>query len=191
NTLKNDSLSFNLKLSDKDATNQLDLYGLIEFGTDTLAKVSILPSDVIIDNSVWKIEDQVRFKFDEKRTIIEGFELSNTNQMIAINGAISASPDDMLEVVIENLRLTSLSQLTNGFGVNLNGVLNGNARMASIFGKLDIESNITIDSLKYNNTEIGFLDIGSVYNKKNNNINIEATISKHIEKTKEIQDGGD
>jgi hypothetical protein len=186
NTLKNDSLSFNLKLSDKDATNQLDLYGLIEFGTDTLAKVSILPSDVIIDNSVWKIEDQVRFKFEEKRTIIEGFELSNTNQMIAINGAISASPDDMLEVVIENLRLTSLSQLTKGFGVNLNGVLNGNARMASILGKPDIESNITIDSLKYNNTEIGFLDMGSVYNNEKNNINIEATISKNNKKTTEI-----
>lgn len=187
NTLKNDSLSFNLKLSDKDATNQLDLYGLIEFGTDTLAKVSILPSDVIIDNSVWKIEDKVRFKFEENRTIIEGFELSNTNQMIAINGAISSSQDDMLEVVIENLRLASLSQLTKGFGVNLNGVLNGSAQMASILGKPDIESKITIDSLKYNNTEIGFLDMGSVYNNENNNINIAATISKNNKKTTEIK----
>lgn len=186
NTLMNDSLTFNLKLSDKDATNQLDLYGLVEFGKDTLAKVSILPSDVIIDNSVWKIEDKVRFKFEEKRTIIEGFELSNTNQMVAINGAISASEEDKLEVVIENLRLTSLSQLTKGFGVNLNGILNGTANMAAILGKPDIESNITIDSLKYNTTEVGFLDMSSVYNNEKNNINVEATINKNNKKTTEI-----
>src|SRR5690606_11341307 len=41
NTLKSDSLTFNIKLSDKDAVNQLDLYGLVEFGSDTLAKLSL------------------------------------------------------------------------------------------------------------------------------------------------------
>lgn len=186
NTVQNDSLSFNVKLSDKDAVNQLDLYGLVEFGTDTLAKLSLLPSDVIIDNAIWKIEDEVRIKFEGNKTIIEGFELSNAAQLIAINGAISASDDDLLEVVIENLRMTSLSQLTKGFGINLNGIMNGSASMSGILGTPDLESDITIDSLQYNNTLIGFLQMASVYDNDANNIKVDASISKNDKKTTDI-----
>src|SRR5581483_1703778 len=47
NFLKKDSLNFNVKLADKDATNQLDLYGLVRFAQDTTARLEVLPSDVI------------------------------------------------------------------------------------------------------------------------------------------------
>ena len=49
NIFRNDSLSLNIKLSDKDATNQLDLNGLVEFDTKDFASLSLLPSDVIIN----------------------------------------------------------------------------------------------------------------------------------------------
>jgi hypothetical protein len=187
NTLRNDSLSFNVKLADKDATNQLDLYGLVEFGTDTLAKLSLLPSDVIIDNQVWKIQDKVRIKFEDTRTIIDNFELSSNKQLIAINGAISKSPDDDLEVVIKDLKMTSLSQLTKGFGVNLNGRMNGQAHLSAILGTPNIKSDITIDSLKYNNTDIGDLKLASVYNNQNNKVDVDATIFKNGNKTMDIK----
>lgn len=187
NTLKNDSLSFNVKLSDKDATNQLDLYGLVQFGTDTLARLSLLPSDVIIDNQVWKIRDQVRIKFDDNRTLIEGFELSSNNQLIAVNGAISAAEEDRLEVVIEALKMTSLSQLTKGFGVNLNGTMNGTANLSALLGTPKIQSDVTIDSLKYNATQIGDLKLASTYNNFTNKIDVDAIIFKNGSKSMDVK----
>ncbi|MBK0383140.1 translocation/assembly module TamB domain-containing protein [Pedobacter sp. SD-b] len=187
NTLKNDSLTFNVKLADKDAINQLDLYGLVEFGTDTLAKLSLLPSDVIIDNQVWKIQDKVRIKFEDSRTIIDNFELSSNKQLIAVNGAISKSPDDDLEVVIKDLRMASLSQLTKGFGVNLSGTMNGQAHLSAILGTPNIKSDITVDSLKYNSTDVGNLKLASVYNNENNKVDIDATIFKNNSKTMDIK----
>ncbi|MBU2046767.1 MAG: translocation/assembly module TamB, partial [Bacteroidetes bacterium] len=187
NTLKNDSLSFNIKLSDKDATNQLDLYGLVEFGTDTLAKVSLLPSDIIIDNQVWKLQDQVRLKFGDNKTIIENFELSNNQQLIAVNGAISTSENDGLEVVIQNLDMTSLSQLTKGFGVNLTGKMNGTASLSAILGTPNIKSDFNIDSLSYNETEIGQLKIASTYNNLTQKIDVDAMIFKNDLKTMDIK----
>ncbi len=187
NTLRNDSLSFNVKLSDKDAVNQLDLYGLVEFGKDTLAKVSLLPSDVIIDNQVWKLKDQVRIKFDDHKTIIDNFELSNEEQLVAVNGAISSNADDALEVVIENLKMTSLSQLTKSFGVNLNGTMNGKANLSAILGTPNIQSDITIDSLEYNNTEIGDLKMASTYNNFSNKVDVDAQIYKNGSKTMDVK----
>ncbi|MBC7655383.1 MAG: translocation/assembly module TamB domain-containing protein, partial [Oligoflexus sp.] len=187
NTLKNDSLSFNVKLSDKDAVNQLDLYGLVEFGTDTLAKISLLPSDVIIDNQVWKIQDKVRIKFEDNRTIIDNFELSSDKQLIAVNGSISKNPTDKLEVVIKDLKMVSLSQLTKGFGVNLNGTMNGEAHLSSILGTPNIQSDITIDSLKYNKTAVGNLKLATVYDNQNNKVDVDATIFKDDSKTMDIK----
>ncbi|MEO5911026.1 MAG: translocation/assembly module TamB domain-containing protein [Pelobium sp.] len=187
NTLKNDSLTFNVKLSDKDAVNQLDLYGLVEFDTDTLAKLSLLPSDLIIDNQVWKIKDQVGIKFEKDETIIDNFELSSEDQLVAINGAISKSIDDGLEVVIENLRMSSLTQLTKTFGVSLSGTMNGTANLSAILGTPEIKSEVTIDSLKYNQTSIGDLTIASNYNNSTNKIDVDAVIFKNKIKTMDIK----
>lgn len=187
NTLKNDSLSFNVKLSDKDAVNQLDLYGLVKFGKDTLAQVSLLPSDVIIDNQIWKIKDQVKLKFDTSKTVIDNFELSNDKQLVAVNGAISASDADGLEVVVKDLNMTSLSQLTKGFGVNLKGNMNGTANLSAILGTPNIQSDFTIDSLSYNKTKVGTLNIASTYNNQTDKVDVNATIYKNQLKTMDIK----
>src|SRR5205814_7159044 len=86
NFLKKDSLNFNVKLSDKNATNQLDLYGLVEFSKDTTAQLKLLPSDIILEHKVWKLEDQVSFKFfNGGRTQIIGFGISNQLQKVKID----------------------------------------------------------------------------------------------------------
>ncbi|HEY9195682.1 MAG TPA: translocation/assembly module TamB, partial [Mucilaginibacter sp.] len=82
NFLKNDSLNFNIKLSDKNAVNQLDLYGLVEFGRDTTAKLKLLPSDVILEHEKWKIQEQVRIRLLDGKTQVSGFELSNGIQKV-------------------------------------------------------------------------------------------------------------
>lgn len=187
NTLKNDSLSFNVKLSDKDAVNQLDLYGLVKFGRDTLAQVSLLPSDVIIDNQIWKIKDQVKLKFDTSKTVIDNFELSNDQQLVAVNGAISNSNTDGLEVVVKNLNMSSLSQITKGFGVNLKGTMNGSANLSAILGTPNIQSDFTIDSLSYNKTKVGTLNIASTYNNQTDKVEVQATIFKDQLKTMDIK----
>lgn len=186
NTLKNDSLTFNVKLSDKDAINQLDLYGLVKFGVDTLAQLSLLPSDVIIDNQIWKIQDQVKIKFENSRTIIENFELSSKDQLIAINGAISKNETDGLEVVIKNFKMASLSQVTKAYGVDLSGTINGTANLNGILGTPNLKSDLSIDSLTYNNTPIGDLKTLAVYNNATNKIDVEANIFKSNVKTMDV-----
>lgn len=187
NTLRNDSLTFNVKLSDKTAVNQLDLYGLVEFGADTTAKLSILPSDIIVDSQLWKVQDKARIKFEKNTTIIEGFTLANNKQLVDINGAISNNPDDLLNIGIENLSLKTLSKLTKGSGINLLGTLNGNVKLSSLLNNPDIQSNLTVDSLQYNQTFIGNLQLSSGFNTQSKLIDVNATIENKGLKTLDIR----
>lgn len=186
NSLKNDSLSFNVKLSDKSAVNQLDLYGLVEFGKDTTAKLSILPSDIVIDNQVWKVQDKARIKFENQKTKIEGIYLTNNQQLIAVNGIVSTKPNDVLAVVMENVSLKSLSMLSKGSGINLSGTINGNINLASILANPDIKSDIKVDSLQYNTTFIGDLRLVSAFNEQTQKIDVNAVIDNRGQKTMDI-----
>lgn len=168
NFLKRDSLNFNVKLSDKNAVNQLDLYGLVEFGKDTTAKLKILPSDIIIEQQNWRIAEQVRIRLLENgRTQVAGFVLSNGAQKIGVDGYISPKPEDKLKVVFEKFNLSSLDQLTKSLGIKLTGVLNGNAVLNSVTEHPGIESDIHADSITINKTSIGNLKFSAQLDNAN------------------------
>lgn len=156
NFLKRDSLNFNVKLSDKNAVNQLDLYGLVQFARDTVARLKLLPSDIIIENQVWKLANQVRVRFLEgNKTQLTGFELANGQQNVKINGIISSDPNDHLKVTFNKFNMNTLNQLSKSFGVMLDGRLNGDVDIASVTGKANMESKLDIDSLSFNKSLIG------------------------------------
>lgn len=155
NFLKNDSLNFNVKLSDKNAVNQLDLYGLVEFGKDTTAKLKLLPSDVILEHEKWKIQDQVRIRLLNGKTQVTGFELSNGTQKVRINGFISDNPTDVLKLSFEQFNMRTLNQLTKTSGIFLKGYLNGDVNMTAITADPGVDAKLSIDSLTMNKTLIG------------------------------------
>ncbi|UOE48996.1 translocation/assembly module TamB [Mucilaginibacter sp. SMC90] len=155
NFLKNDSLNFNVKLSDKNAVNQLDLYGLVEFGRDTTAKLKLLPSDVILEKEKWKIQEQVRIRLLDGKTQVSGFELSNGNQKVFIDGFISDNPADELKLSFQKFNMRTFNQLTRTSGINLNGYLDGDVKMTSVLKSPGVDSHLTIDSLTMNKTLVG------------------------------------
>ncbi len=183
NILRNDSLSLNVKLSDKDATNQLDLNGLIEFGTDTLARLSLLPSDIVINNEVWRIPEKVQLRFDNGHVIVRDFELSRNNQILSINGMVSGNPKDRLEVDFKNFQLATFNSLTRAAGVNMSGVLNGNVSLFSITQKPKIEAALRADSVIMNNTRVGNLQMAADFDNKTKLINVEAALLKDGKET--------
>lgn len=199
NILKRDSLNLNIKLSDKNAINQLDLNSLVEFNAsgDTRMALSILPSDVIINSEVWKIQEKVSFSFDEgrtadqdfslfRRTKIEGFELFRDNQMMTINGIISKNPEDELLIGFENFKLTTFNALTKPAGVTLKGILNGNAKISEFGLTPKLTAGINIDSLNYNNIDVGNLSMTAGFDNASKLIKVKVDVENNGETTVDI-----
>ena len=199
NILKNDSLSLNIKLSDKNATNQLDLNSLVEFTDQGPEKIrlSVLPSDVIINREVWKIQEKVSFSFDEgrganesfslfRRTKISGFELFKDNQMLTIDGIVSKNPLDHLLIGFNKFKLTTFNPLTKPLGINIRGELNGNAKFSGIMDKPNVEAAMKIDTLHYNDVAIGDLNLTAGLDNVTKLINVKIDIENQGTRTLEI-----
>lgn len=176
NFLKRDSLNFNVKLSDKTAANQLDLYGLVEFGRDTTAKVSILPSDVILERQNWKIQEQARIRFLDGKTQVNGFELSNGAQKVRINGFVSDKVEDKLTVAFEKFSMATINQLAKASGVMLKGSMNGDVVLTSIMKQPGVEANLGIDSLTMNKTLVGDVKILSTLDNERSEAKVKMNI---------------
>lgn len=168
NVLRNDSLALNVKLSNADDANQLDLNGLVEFSGEQTAKISILPSNLKINSEDWNIQDKVRISFDNGKTEIDGFSLSNAKQVLKIDGIISDNPSDLLAVSFENFSLKTLNPFIKTFGVTLAGTANGRTHLYDILKSPRINDSLKIDSLTFNDTYIGSLTDTSSYNKSEN-----------------------
>lgn len=161
NFLKRDSLNFNIKLADQDASNQLDLYGLVEFGRDTSAKLKLLPSDVILEHERWKIQEQVRIRFLDGKTQISGFEMGRGQQKVRINGLISDNIKDKLKVEFEKFSMATFDQLTKPSGIAMHGSLNGDVTLTAITKAPGVDAQLRIDTLAMNETLIGNVKIVS------------------------------
>jgi hypothetical protein len=186
NVLRKDSLNFNVKLADKDAANQLDLYGLVEFGRDTTAKLKLLPSDVIIERQDWKLQQQVRIKFLNGKTQVSNFELSNGAQAVKIDGFISADPADKLKVTFSKFGMGNFDQLTKVADVALKGTLNGDVVLSGITSTPGVDAQLGIDSLKMNNTLVGNVKLQSSLDNGRNEAQVKLSINNRGAETMNI-----
>jgi hypothetical protein len=176
NVLRNDSLALNVKLSNSDDVNQLDLNGLVEFSTDTTARISVLPSILRINNEDWRIQEKVRISFKNGKTEISNFDLSNGAQLLTIDGQISQDPNDLLTLGFKDFNLTTLNPFVKTLGVKLFGKINGETKFYNVLAAPRIKDNIKIDSLTFNDTFIGSLGDTSSYDKTRNIANIYTQI---------------
>ncbi|MEJ5994562.1 translocation/assembly module TamB domain-containing protein [Pedobacter sp. Du54] len=157
NILRNDSLSLNVKLSNADDANQLDLNGLVEFANDTTARISILPSNLKINSEDWSIQEKVKISFNNGKIHITNFDLSNGKQLLTVDGILSDDPKDLLLVGFENFNLKTINPFVKTLGVKLAGNVNGKTHLYDILKSPRITDSLEIDSLTLNDIYIGKL----------------------------------
>ena len=186
NIFHNDSLSLNIKLSDKDAVNQLDLNGLIEFDTKDFASLSLLPSDVIINRETWRVPEQVRFNYDKGKLTINDFALFRDNQYLTLDGIISEDPNDKLNAGFKQFKLGTFNPITKTRGIILDGELNGNIILSSITKTPKIESDLVIDSLVMNNVAIGEMTMVANLDNSTKLVDMVLNIQKNGKETMNI-----
>ncbi|MDQ1141556.1 translocation/assembly module TamB domain-containing protein [Pedobacter agri] len=179
NILRNDSLAFNVKMSNSDEANQLDLNGLVEFtkNEDTIARLSVLPSILKINSEEWRIQEKVRIAINNGKTLISNFDLTNGEQQMTIDGLISEDQKDLLVVGFKDFNLKTLNPFTKGFGVKLSGNVNGMTNLYGILKAPKVNDDLKIDSLTFNDIYIGTLTDTSSFNNESSKINVFTRIT--------------
>lgn len=183
NILSDDSLRFNMKLSDVDAKNQLDLNGLVEFNENEAATLSLLPSNVVINRENWKLEERVNFDFHGGNVHINGFELANGEQHVKVDGLISKNEEDVLSVSFDKFNLTTLAGITNPLGIELQGKLNGDFQLFSLLKNPYVSADINSSDIYYNGREIGDMTLTAKMDPTSKLVGMNMEVNRQETKT--------
>lgn len=186
NSIKDDSVKFNVKLADLNNPNQLDLNGIISFKEQN-TNIGILPSVVVIDYQTWTLKDSFNINFiSEKRILIDNFELRNDEQLVQVNGYISDQNNEELSIDIQNVNLKSFNQLFKKYDIEVLGTLNSRTKFASLLSEPLAISDININNLIYNTDTIGNLLFSNTWDPKSKLINLTGSIFNERLKTLEV-----
>lgn len=184
--LRHDSLNFNIKLSDVDATNQLDLNGLVEFDEIVAARLSLLPSDVIVNRQEWQILEKVNIDFEKGKTIINGLEFTQGSQKVTLNGAISKDENDVLSISFDDFSLATLNPLSKPFGIDLDGQMNGSVEINSLLHQPYILADIAAKDIVYNSTLLGEIDIHAGLDQSKRLVDLDMGITNNNKETMQV-----
>lgn len=176
--LARDSLHFNLKLSDFTTSNQLDLNGLAHFKQDAPAHISLLPSAIVLNGEPWKLDERATFLWDKNRLDVNGFELSNKQQAIQLQGVLSAVAEDQAALTFRNFNLNTLNAIIQHSGLSLNGTVNGRMNISSVFKNPYALADLTAEDVRFNETEIGKVLLLADFDRASELVNVRLEITK-------------
>lgn len=149
-------------------------------------KVDLAPSQVIISDTLWRINPSV-FTIDSSRIAVNHLELLFHNQKIVAQGSISRLPDDKLMLSCANLDLTVLNPFFGGDVMELKGIANGHAELSNLYTTPYFKSNIKIDSLKINGETLGNTEVLAQWDNGSKSIDFNIVALRGALKTLEAK----
>jgi hypothetical protein len=151
-------------------TNAGEIQAITKFKKDhskTSAELSILPTQVIISDSVWNIHPcKIDFKSDST-VHIHNFVFENNKQFIHVDGIASKNQNDSLSLVMNKLDLDFIMNLLKLRGFSVGGIVTGRATLLSVLHQPIFEANIGVQDLKLNKRLVGNGNVSSNWDKIN------------------------
>jgi hypothetical protein len=181
NKLANDSLVFNLELSERTATNYLNLKGDIHFAHNSPAYIRFRPSFIVINKDTWELNDEANMHISQGKVHVSDLILSQDKQRVKLDGILSKDTDQ-LHLLFSNFSLTSLQGITKPLGINLKGSLDGKVDVTSVFKNPVASANIQTSPIIYNEIPIGQLGLKADFNPNTGNMLIDLKLLDDLQR---------
>lgn len=153
--------------------------GLISLGGSVSQQVkgnpiidaTFLPTILNINGNQWKIFES-HISIDSSSVKVDNFKLAHNEDLIHIDGIVSANPSDSVHISFNNLNLATLNTVKQqDTGTNedkieflVGGRINGNILITDLYGDFIFESDINVKDFKTNEHEHGDVMILSEWN---------------------------
>lgn len=137
--------------------------------------VSILPSDVVIDDTLWRLSP-ARVSIDGSRVSIDHFGLSNGTRFLRLDGTLSDHPSDSLVCTLEDMDLSYVLSLVDFHAVEFGGQAFGQAVVRRPQGELQFGAQLRVDNFTLNDGRLGTAYILAGQDAETGGIRVSANI---------------
>ncbi|MFZ4797148.1 MAG: translocation/assembly module TamB domain-containing protein [Bacteroidia bacterium] len=141
-----------------------------------LIKLNFNKSYINYSQSNWTINPNGVINFYDSIIKIEQILLSNSNQLIGLNGRyeINSGKKNIL-LSLTDFEMNNINFFYPKFYINLDGKANGNITYQTLLDQNVLNGNVWVNDLKLDNDSIGDIELISSYDNKNKRLSFEAS----------------
>lgn len=177
-SLDGDTVQYRIAWDDKKEIKPLrgNIAGFFAFDRAPMLEFRITESNMQFRQTQWAFNNYNYILFDSAAIHVNQVALLGANQMITIDGIISDSPLDRLDLSFDKVDVKNLSFLLEPAGIKLDGVLIGVVELTEAFSNPSFEAALNINSLVLNGETLGDLEIGTSYDPLERSVWIDSRI---------------
>jgi hypothetical protein len=173
-------------ISGDTASTKIDVTGDLTFTKISRYYLSLLPGEIIINNTPWHISADNEITIDSTYLAFRNFALSHQQQSVAVNGIVSDNPDDRAVVQFFDFDLNNFKPILSAAGIDISGIINGQAEIASAFRKFKVNADITVDNFTFTGDTLGTLIINTAFDHGSDVVEADIAIVQSTIKNIEI-----
>lgn len=143
--------------------------------TNLKTEISFSPSWISFKNDKWNILRSAVSVLNGK-VQVDNVKLASSDRYLILNGNVSASQQDTLCADFHGFDIAYLQDLLNFHPIRLGGKMSGQALLSNILDEPNVNSNLTVDSLYFQEGYLGKADIQVGWNPIIKGVTISADI---------------
>ncbi|NDW09896.1 translocation/assembly module TamB domain-containing protein [Dysgonomonas sp. 520] len=141
--------------------------------------INIRPSNILLNEVVWNFDESF-VKIRDGAVIVDNFLLANSDQsqFIKADGRYSAkNPTDILLLNLQHIDLEYVFTTLNIPALEFGGFATGQIAASSIEGKPYAKADLKVKDMKFNNAELGDLELFSELDKETMRVELKGILS--------------
>lgn len=139
------------------------------------AGVELLPSEVVLNDSVWNIHP-ANISINKDSIEINDFLFEHNDQYVKINGNLGKKNSDTCFVDLKNVSLAYVMDMIQFHAVEFNGNTSGKAYIANVFDKPELNVRLNVDNFSLNGALLGQAYIKGGFDNDRGRILLDADI---------------
>lgn len=137
------------------------------------AHVRILPSEILVGDTVWNIKP-ADISYYKEHLDISNLSVQHKKQHLIINGTATKNKRDEIQVDLNDVDVKYILNLINFHSVKFSGLASGKASISSVFSDPQAEADLTVKDFRFQDGRMGTLEANVNYWNEEGQININA-----------------
>jgi hypothetical protein len=142
-------------------------------GSDLSMQIHILPSEMIVNDSVWNIHSS-RVDYHGKIINVHDFLVDHRGQHLAINGLVSSESKDSLVADLKDIDLKYVFNIVNFHTVEFGGKATGKVYSTRILNNPTFNTKLHVNDFTLNDGPLGKMDVEGRWDKEHESVLFDA-----------------
>lgn len=147
------------------------------------ANIQVEPTEVILNDSVWKIH-QSHIAVDSGKVYIDNFLFKHKDQFLRINGKLTKEQKDTVKVELKDINIGYVFDIIQLKDVDFTGMATGTLYVNQTLKSPEMNTKLFVKNFAFNNGLLGDMNIFGKWDKEEEGIFLDAKMEeKSISKT--------